>query len=129
MGWRNTEIEVTSVINLDDYDDEIMEYVEPDNLSDALELMERWGFGDGDILDHMLESMDEQSFLSRVSDVLTVQTALALVQAVYEYGHGIQVRNLTAKQNQNNELRQKVDELLALNHTVIKENEETEHEL
>lgn len=129
MGWRNSEIEVYHTIDLSDYDDEIMEYLQPATISDALELMEGWGFGDGDILDYMLESMDEESFLSRVSDVLTVETALALVKDVYEYGQGIQQRNLTAKENQNHELRQKVDELLALNHTVIKENEETGHEL
>jgi len=128
MGWRS-EIEVTSVINLDDYDDEIMDYVEPDNIIDALELMERWGYSDGDILDHMLEDMDNELFLSKVADILTVESALSLVKSVYEYGHSIQVRNLEAKSNQINELKQKVDELLALNHNLIKETEEgTTHE-
>ena len=58
---------------------------------------------------------------SMVSSVLTVETALALVKDVYEYGHSIQVRNLTVKDNQIAELKQRVDDLLALNHTVIKE--------
>jgi hypothetical protein len=111
MGWRNSEIEVYHTIDLSDYDDEIMEYLQPDTISDALELMEGWGFGDGDILDYMLESMDEESFLSRVSDVLTVETALALVKNVYEYGHAIQACNLTAKQNQIDELREKIRQL------------------
>lgn len=127
MGWRNSYIEISTEIDLNNYDEEIMEYVEPDNISDALDMMEGWGYSDGDILEHMLE--DPAVFLEKVSNVLTVETALALVKDVYEYGHSIQVRNLTAKQNQNNELRQRVDDLLALNHTVIKENEETEHEL
>ena len=61
--------------------------------------------------------------------MLTVETALALVKDVYEYGHEIQVRNLTAKTNQVTELKQRVDDLLALNHTVITEQkEETTHE-
>ena len=129
MGWGNSYIEVSTEIDLNNYDDEIMEYMEPDNINDALELMERWGYSDGDIIEHMLEGMDDSVFLEKVSNILTVETALALVKDVYEYGHSIQVRNLTAKENQITELRQKVDALLALNHTVIKENEETEHEL
>ena len=123
MGWRSSEIEVYHCIDLSDYDDEIMEYVEPDNIIDALELMERWGYSDGDILDHMLE--EPSTFLEKVSNVLTVETALALVKDVYEYGHSIQVRNLTAKTNQINELKQRVDDLWALNHTVITEKQET----
>jgi len=119
MSWRRSEIEVTSVINLDDYDDEIMEYVEPDNINDALELMARWGYSDGDILDHMLEQ--PSTFLEKVSNVLTVETALALVKDVYEHGQSINARNLTARNNQINELKQRVDDLLALKHTVNKE--------
>jgi hypothetical protein len=128
MGWRRSEIEVYHCIDLSDYDDEIMEYMEPDNIIDALELMDRWGYSDGDILDHMLEDMDNELFLSKVADILTVESALSLVKSVYEYGHGIQVRNLEAKSNQINELKQKVDDLLALNHTIITEKEETTDE-
>ena len=126
MGWRSSEIEVYHTIDLADYDDEIMEYVEPDNISDALDMMERWGYSDGDIIEHMLD--EPSTFLEKVSNVLTVETALALVKYVYEYGHSIQVRNLTAKENQIKELKQRVDDLLALNHTVITEKEETTDE-
>jgi hypothetical protein len=123
MGWRDSHVEVTTIIDLDDYADEIMDYVEPDNISDALDMMEGWGYSDGDIIEHMLEEPD--AFLAKVSNVLTVETALALVKDVYEFGHAIQVRNLTAKENQIKELKQRVDDLLALNHTVITEKEET----
>jgi|DEB0MinimDraft_3_1074331.scaffolds.fasta_scaffold33566_6 hypothetical protein len=126
MGWRRSEIEVTTTIDLCDYDDEIMDYIEPDNIIDAMEMMERWGYSDGDIIEHMLEEPD--AFLEKVSNVLTVETALVLVKDVYEYGHSIQVRNLTAKENQIKELKQRVDDLLALKHTVITEKEETTHE-
>jgi hypothetical protein len=111
MGWRRSEIEVTNTIDLADYDDEIMEYLQPDTVSDALELMEGWGFGDGDILDHMLEGMDQESFLWRVSDLLTVESALELVKNVYEYGKSVQVRHLTTTQNQLQELREKIRQL------------------
>ena len=119
MGWRNSYIEISTEIDLNNYDDEIMDYMEPDNINDALELMERWGYSEGDIVAHLLEEPD--AFYSMVSSVLTVETALALVKDVYELGNNIQVRNLTAKDNQIAELKQRVDDLLALNHTVIKE--------
>jgi hypothetical protein len=126
MGWRRSEIEVYHCIDLSDYDDEIMEYMEPDNINEAMEMMDRWGYSDGDIIEHMLEEPD--AFLAKVSNVLTVETALEMVKDVYEYGHSIQVRNLTAKENQIKELKQRVDDLLALNHTVITEKEETTDE-
>ena len=108
MGWRS-EVEVTTTIDLCDYDDEIMEYMEPDNIIDALEMMERWGYSDGDIIEYMLD--DVGSFLEKVSNALTVETALALVKDVYEYGEGIRKRNLTAKDNQIQELREKIRQL------------------
>jgi len=125
MGWRS-EIEVSSVIDLEDYQDEIMDYVQPDNIEDALELMDGWGFSDGDIIEHMLEEPD--AFLARVSNVLTVESALKLVKDVYEYGHSIQVRTLEAKSNQINELKEKVDDLLAMNHTIIRDQEQEKKE-
>jgi len=126
MGWRNSYIEISTEIDLNDYDSDIMDYMEPENINDALELMERWGYSEGDIIEHMLEEPD--AFLAKVSNVLTVETAVALVKDVYEYGHSIQVRNLEVKSNQITELKQRVDDLLALNHTVITEKEETTHE-
>ena len=121
MGWRNSYIEISTEIDLNNYDDEIMDYMEPDNIIDALELMDRWGYSDGDILDHMLEDMDNELFLSKVADILTVESALDLVKKVYQYGDTIRIRNMTAKDNQITELKQRVDDLLALKHTVNKE--------
>ena len=125
MGWRS-EIEVTTTIDLCDYEDEIMDYMEPDNIIDAMEMMDRWGYSDGDIIDHMLE--EPETFLEKVSNVLTVETALDMVKQIYEIGHSIQMRNLNVKDNQIKELKewqagnqQKVDDLLALNHTLTKE--------
>lgn len=110
MGWRS-EIEVTTTIDLCDYDDEIMEYMEPDNIIDALEMMERWGYSDGDILAHMLDDMDNELFLSKVAGVLTVESALSLVKDVYVYGRDAQIRHLTAQDNQIQELREKIRQL------------------
>ena len=121
MGRYNSYIEISTEIDLNNYDDEIMDYMEPDNIIDALELMDRWGYSDGDILDHMLEDMDNELFLSKIADLLTVDTALDLVKKVYQYGDTIRIRNMTAKDNQITELKQRVDDLLALKHTVNKE--------
>lgn len=122
MGWRNSYIEITTEIDLNDYDSDIMDYVEPDNIGDALELMARWGYSEGDIVEHLLEEPD--AFLRMVSSVLTVETALALVKDVYEVGKDIRTRNETVKDNQIAELKQRVDDLLALNHTLIKESDD-----
>jgi len=119
MGRYNSYIEVE--IDLDNYEDQIMDYMEPDNINDALDMMARWGYSDGDILDHMLEDMDNELFLSKIADLLTVDTALDLVKKVYQYGDTIRIRNMTAKDNQIAELKQRVDDLLALKRTVIKE--------
>ena len=108
MGWRS-EIEVTTTIDLCDYDDEIMEYMEPDNINDAMDMMQRWGYSDGDIIEYMLD--DVGSFLEKVSNALTVETALALVKDVYEYGEDIRKRNLAAKDNHIQELREKIRQL------------------
>jgi|14BtaG_2_1085337.scaffolds.fasta_scaffold12868_5 hypothetical protein len=126
MGWRNSYIEISTEIDLNDYDDDIMDYMEPDNINDALELMERWGYSEGDIVAHLLEEPD--AFYNMVSSVLTVETALALVKDVYELGNNIRTRNETAKDNQIAELKQRVDDLLALNHTVIKDQEQIKQE-
>ena len=122
MGWRS-EIEVTSVINLDDYDDEIMDYVEPDNIIDAMEMMDRWGYSDGDILGHMLENMENSVLLSKLSDVLHVDSALDLVRSIYHYGHDVRDSKDQALRNQITELQQRVDDLLAL-----KTKEDTTHD-
>ena len=119
MGWRDSYIEITTEIDLNNYDEEIMAYVEPDNIGDALDMLEGWGYSDGDIIEHMLEEPD--AFLEKVSNVLTVETALDMVKQIYELGHSIQLRNLNVKDNQIADLKQRVDDLLALNHTVIKE--------
>jgi len=97
MGYRSSLCEVTTTIDLCDYDDEVLDYVEPDNISDALELMERWGYSEGDFLRHMLDQNDNEFFLEQISDILTVETALQLVKDVYDMGknaHEVRENNL-----------------------------------
>lgn len=109
MGRYNSYIEVE--VDLDNYEDQIMEYMEPDNISEALDMMDRWGYSDGDLISHILEHMDSDLFMQKVSDLLTVEDALTLVKQIYRYGDGISQQRLTAKDNQINELREKIHKL------------------
>lgn len=111
MGYRSSEIEVTTTIDLCDYDDEIVEYMEPDNIEDALEMMERWGYSEGDFLRHMLDQNDNEFFLEQVSDVLTVETAVQLVIDVYNMAkNATEVRENNLR-GQLAGCRQKIEEL------------------
>ena len=109
--YRGSEIEVTSTIDLSDYDEEVVDYMEPDNISDALELMERWGYSEGDFLRYILDQNDKESFLEKVSDILTVATALQLVNDVYNMGNNVHIERETNLRNQIAGLRSKVQEL------------------
>ena len=111
MGWRRSEIEVTNVVDLCDYDDEIMEYVEPDNIVDALELMERWGYRDGDILTHMLEDITDSDLTEALLSRLTVHSALRLAGQLHDMGAEILKRDVKATQTLNDELREKIRQL------------------
>lgn len=110
MGWRS-EIEVTNVIDLCDYDDEIMEYVEPDNIVDAMELMDRWGYSDGDILTHMLEDITDSALTEALLSRLTVHSALRLAGQLHDMGAEILKRDVKATQTLNGELHEKIRQL------------------
>ena len=111
MGWRSSEIEVESTIDLRDYDDEVMEYVEPDNIEDALELMDRWGYSDGDILTHMLEDITDSALTEALLSRLTVHSALRLAGQLHDMGAEILKRDVKATQTLNDALRDKIRQL------------------
>ena len=123
MGWRDSHIEVTTTIDLDDYCDEIMDYTEPDSIGEALDMMERWGYSDGDILGYMLENLENSVLLNKLSDILHVDSALDLVKSIYHYGHDVRDSKDQALRNQITELQQRVNDLLAL-----KTKEDTTHD-
>ena len=110
MGWRS-EIEVTNVIDLCDYDDEIMDYVEPDDIEGAMELMERWGYRDGDILTHMLEDITDSALTEALLSRLTVHSALRLAGQLHDMGAEILKRDVKATQTLNGELHDKIRQL------------------
>lgn len=107
MGWRS-EIEVTTTIDLCDYDDDIMEYVEPDSIEDALELMERWGYSDGDILSHLLEDLTDSGLTEALLSRLTAHDALRLAGLLHDKSVEVLKRNVSATQTLNDELRERI---------------------
>ena len=113
MGYR-TEIEVYHCVDLREYDDEITDYMEPDSISDAMDLMERWGYSEGDILSHLMEELGSGLLISKLSDILDVEGALDLVKSIYHYGHDIRDSKEESLRNQISELKKRVDDLLEL---------------
>ncbi len=113
MGWK-TEIEVYHCVDLTEYDDEITDYMEPDSISDAMQLMERWGYSEGDILSHLMEELGSGLLISKLGDILDVEGALDLVKSIYHYGHDIRDSKEESLRNQISELKKRVDDLLEL---------------
>ena len=112
MGYyRSSEIEITSTGDLSDYDAQVVEYMCPDTINDALELMERWGYKDEDIIEHILEYMESDLFLSKLADILTVKSALQLVNDLYDDAKNTSEAREANMMNVINELRKKIREL------------------
>ena len=107
MGWRS-EIEVTTVIDLDDYADDIMEYVQPDTIEDAFDMMERWGYSDGDILSHLLEDLTDSGLTEALLSRLTAHDALRLAGLLHDKSVEVLKRNVSATQTLNDELRERI---------------------
>lgn len=125
MGYR-TEIEVYHCVDLTEYDDDIMDYMEPDSISDAMDLMERWGYSEGDILSHLMEDLDSSLLLSKLGDILNVDSALDLVKSIYHYGQDIRDSREEALRAQILELKHKANDLLA--DKVANQNKEQDHD-
>jgi hypothetical protein len=90
-----------------------------------LECLESWwGFTDVDVLGCLLQDMDSYLLTEKLSQCLYVSSAFSLVERLHEYTISFGKKREQAKDNQIKDLQQRVDDLLALNHTVIKETEE-----
>ncbi len=119
------DITVEATVDLEYYRDDVIDALQPDDIGDALECLESWwGFTDVDVLGCLLQDMDSGLLMDRLSQCLDVSSALTLAERLHEYTIGSGKRREQAKDNQIKDLQQRVDDLLALNHTVIKETEE-----
>ena len=120
------DITVETTIDLEDYRDEVLDALQPDDIEDALEyLQEWWGFTEVDVLGCLLQDMDSDLLIEKLSECLDVSSALTLVERLHEYTISFSKQRENTKDNHIKDLKDKVDNLLAVcNHTVIKEAEE-----
>ena len=120
------DITVEYTIDLEDYRDDVLEAMQPDGIEEALHYLEEWwGFTDVDLLGCLLQDMDSDLLIEKLSECLDVSSALTLVERLHEYTLSFSKQRENTKDNHIKDLKDKVDNLLAVcNHTVIKEAEE-----
>ena len=120
------DITIETTIDLENYRDEVLDAMQPDDIEDALEyLKEWWGFTEVDVLGCLLQDMDGYLLMEKLSECLDFSSALTLVERLHEYNISSSKQRENTKDNHIKDLKDKVDNLLAVcNHTVIKEAEE-----
>lgn len=119
------DITVEATVDLEYYRDDVIDALQPDDVEDAVQYLEEWwGFTDVDLLGCLLQDMDSNLLMKKLSECLDVSSALALVESLHEYTLSFSKQREQAKDKQIQDLTRRVDDLLSLNHTVIKESEE-----
>ena len=119
------DITVEATVDLEYYRDDVIDALQPDDIEDALQFLEEcWGYTDADVLGCLLQDMDSDLLMEKLSQSLDVSSALTLVERLHEYTVHSSKQREQAKDNQIQDLKRRVDDLLSLNHTVIKESEE-----
>lgn len=119
------DITVETTIDLENYRDYVIDALQPDDVEDAVQYLEEWwGFTDVDLLGCLLQDMDSDLLMKKLSECLDVSSALTLVESLHEYTLSFSKQREQAKDKQIQDLTRRVDDLLSLNHTVIKESEE-----
>jgi len=124
------DITVEATVDLEYYRDDVIDALQPDDVDDALECLENWwGYTDVDVLGCLLQDMDSDLLIEKLSQCLDVSSALTLVERLHEYTVSFGKQREQAKDNQIQDLKRRVDDLLSLNHTVIKESEELRNDV
>ena len=124
------DITVETTIDLEYYRDDVINALQPEDIDDALQFLEEWwGYTDADVLGCLLQDMDSDLLMEKLSQLLDVSSALTLAERLHEYTLSFSKQRENTKDNHIKDLQQRVDDLLALNHTVIKETEELRNEV
>ena len=119
------DITVEATVDLEYYRDDVIDALHPDDVEDAVQYLEEWwGFTDVDLLGCLLQNMDSDLLMAKLSECLDVSSALTLVESLHEYTLSFSKQREQAKDKQIQDLTRRVADLLPLNHTVIKESEE-----
>jgi hypothetical protein len=124
------DITVEATVDLEYYRDDVIDALQPDDIDDALECLENWwGYTDVDVLGCLLQDMDSDLLIEKISQCLDVSSALTLVERLHEYTLSFSKRSEQAKDKQIQDLTRRVADLLPLNHTAIKESEELRNDV
>lgn len=124
------DITVETTIDLEYYRDDVINALQPEDIEDAVQYLEEWwGFTDVDLLGCLLQDMDSDLLMEKLSQLLDVSSALTLAERLHEYTLSFSKQRENTKDNRIKDLQQRVDDLLALNHTVIKETEELRNDV
>jgi len=124
------DITVEATVDLEYYRDDVIYALQPDDIDDALECLENWwGYTDVDVLGCLLQDMDSDLLIEKISQCLDVSSALTLVERLHEYTLSFSKRSEQAKDKQIQDLTRRVADLLPLNHTAIKESEELRNDV
>lgn len=124
------DITVETTIDLEYYRDDVINALQPEDIEDAVQYLEEWwGFTDVDLLGCLLQDMDSDLLMEKLSQLLDVSSALTLAERLHEYTLSFSKQRENTKDNHIKDLQQRVDDLLALNHTVIKETEELRNDV
>jgi hypothetical protein len=124
------DITVEATVDLEYYRDDVIDALHPDDVDDALECLENWwGYTDVDVLGCLLQDMDSDLLIEKISQCLDVSSALTLVERLHEYTVHFSKQREQAKDRQIQDLTRRVDDLLSLNHTVIKESDNGDTDL
>lgn len=124
------DITVETTIDLEYYRDDVINALQPEDIEDAVQYLEEWwGFTDVDLLGCLLQDMDSDLLMEKLGQFLDVSSALTLAERLHEYTLSFSKQRENTKDNRIKDLQQRVDDLLALNHTVIKETEELRNDV
>lgn len=120
------DITVEATVDLEYYRDDVIDALQPDDIDDALECLESWwGFTDVDVLGCLLQDMDSDLLIEKLSQCLDVSSALTLVERLHEYTISFSKQRENIKDNHIKDLKDWVDDLLTVcDPSVIKEAEE-----
>ena len=125
------DITVETTIDLENYRDEVLDAMQPNDIEDAIQYLEEWwGFTDVDVLGCLLQDMDSDLLMEKLSQFLDVSSALTLVERLHEYTLSFSKQRENTKDNHIKDLKDRVDSLLAVcNTSVIKEAEELHNDV
>ena len=74
------DIVVEATVDLEYYSDDVIDALQPDDIEDALQFLEEcWGYTDADVLGCLLQDMDSDLLMEKLSQSLDVRDRKSVV--------------------------------------------------